>query len=69
MTPSKFRNVSGESGVRLPPMPPVPLGSQRDTEDAGATPSMKSRKKSLVKKPSLNFRGFGSRSKSRPNSP
>jgi len=72
LTPGKLRQVSGESGIRLPPIPPIPRDAHRDTEDAGATPSMKSRKKSLIKRPSLNFRGFGSRSnrsQSRPNSP
>jgi hypothetical protein len=65
----------GKVGLGLPPLPPVPTETtyaMRDTEDAGATPSIKSRKRSLIKRPSLNFKAFGSRStrsKSRPNSP
>lgn len=65
----------GRVGLGLPPLPPVPTETtyeMRDTEDAGATPSVKSRKRSLMKRPSLNFKAFGSRSvrsKSRPNSP
>jgi hypothetical protein len=72
LTPGKLRQAPGDSGIRLPPVPPIPQDSRRDTEDAGATPSMKSRKRSLIKRPSLNFRGFGSksnRSQSRPDSP
>jgi hypothetical protein len=64
------RQTSAGSGIKMPPIPPVPQSDLREHEDAGATPSVKARKKSLIRRPSLTFIGFGSkRSKSRPNSP